>query len=173
MPDGVKPQLDRVVRALMARYGPLPSLYLLPGQGPPLLNWPATAARVEEAERLLGFALPALLKAVYLRVANGGEALCLAGIEPGARRPGFPVLPLCDIVAGYFSEVRGFPLDYEQGWPAAHVPVYAGHGCSLVSCVDCTSPEGAVWLVNEGTWTMSHPTLADYLEEAITTSGAF
>src|SRR4051794_37461774 len=103
----VKTQLDRICHSLTQRFGPLPSLYVKqPGHAVPWLRPPAKLAWVEEAERLLAFALPPLMRAIYLHVANGGEALLMVGIDPGLRRFSYQQTQCyCDLVTAYFTEV--------------------------------------------------------------------
>src|SRR6476620_1268637 len=105
---GVKPQLDRICHSLTTRFGPMPSLYVTQsGHRKPWLNRPAAAQVVEEAERSLGFALPPLLKAILLRIGNGGEALLMVGIEPGLRHRSYlETQHYCDLVMAYFTERR-------------------------------------------------------------------
>jgi hypothetical protein len=170
----VKTQLDRICHSLTTRFGPLPSLYLRqPGHRVPWLNPPAKLDRVEEAERLLGFALPPLMRAVLLCVANGGEALLMVGVDPGLRRFTYErTQTFYELVAAHRDTARGHEEHSGEPWPAGRLPIYDRHGCGLVTCVDCTTADGAVWLLNEGRWAVIAPTLAEYVEEPMTKPSA-
>jgi hypothetical protein len=91
----------------------------------------AVAKYVDGAERRLGFALPKLLRRLYLEVADGGFG------------PGYGILPLGDsgeeeTLVGGRSVARALPR-----WPARLVP-FVHWGCDVWSCVDCAHPEGAI-----------------------------
>jgi len=172
--DGVKTQLDRICHALTSRHGPLPSLDVKQeGHAIPWLHRATSPAVVEEAERRLGVALPPLLRAVLLRIANGGEAMLMVGIEPRLRHLSYSETRCyCDLVAAYFTEVRACEEEGREPWPIGRLPIFDRHGCGLVSCVDCTTPQGVVWMLNSGEWEIIAPTLVEYVEEPITPPSA-
>jgi|SRR5579875_1568566 len=91
----------------------------------------ASEEAIGEAERGLGFPIPALLKACYLRVANGGFG------------PGYGII---GVEGGYASdygnlvETHGvLKRDQEsegREWPNGLLP-FCEWGCNIFSCVDC------------------------------------
>jgi hypothetical protein len=170
--SNVKTQLDRICHALTSRFGPLPSLYLPNVDGRPWLYPPATLAAVEEAEQLLGFALPPLMRAIYTRVANGGGALSMGGLYPPLRHNPEHFVRILDVVAGSWDYAAAHPDYYHEPWPEKRVGIFY-HGCSVVSCVDCSTPEGTVWVVNEGRWYVSYPTLVEHVEGELASAWPF
>ena len=99
---------------------------------PPKRMRPATPRALVAAEGAIGFALPALLRAVYLGVANGGfgPEYGLMGTKGGARLDG-QTLETC------YREL--LDLDQENPvwrWPKGLLAV-ANYGCGMWACVDC------------------------------------
>ena len=94
---------------------------------------PPIAAKVlETAERAIGLKLPELLRAIYLKVGNGGfgPEYGIVGIKGGAKLDGY-TLETC-----YQQMLK---LDNENSvwcWPKQLLPV-ASYGCGMWSCVDC------------------------------------
>jgi len=98
---------------------------------------PCSRQVIEAAERDLGFALPAVLRDIYLHVANGGFG------------PGYGVMGVYggfkddlnhDIVEVYRIYTQGDPEDSSWIWPRGWVPI-CHWGCIIYSVVDClTSP---------------------------------
>ncbi len=92
----------------------------------------ASAEVVEEAERRLGFRIPALLKACYVRVGNGGfgPGYGIIGVEGGS---------VSD--HGNLVETHGvLKQDQEsegRAWPGGLLP-FCEWGCNIFSCVDCS-----------------------------------
>ncbi|MFD3545735.1 SMI1/KNR4 family protein [Streptomyces sp. NPDC058655] len=112
---------------------------------------PPAAGEVARAERILGFALPPLLTALYTRVGDGGF-----GPEGG-------LLPLRQAVGTYGAQrASGWR------WPEAVLPV-ADLGCAMYACVDCRSDTAQVLLFDPNTgepdlaWSVDSPSLADWL----------
>jgi hypothetical protein len=169
---GVKTQLDQIFHSLALRWGTF--LYARPG-GPPPLRRPAPRELIADAERLLGFPLPPLLREVYARVGNGGPALELAGLSPQDRRDGIEPRPFLDVVDEHFRQVElalRQPQSHPEPWPRGRLPI-SRRGDRIVYCVDCLSPEGPVWVVSEHGWARTHPRLLDYLVLAIARGGSF
>jgi hypothetical protein len=100
----------------------------------------ALPSQLEDAERALGFALPEVLRELYLRVGNGGygPGYGLIGVPGGATDDtGKNVVDL------YSAYAALDPSDPHWRWPARLLPV-AHLGCAMYACVDCTRPEAPV-----------------------------
>jgi hypothetical protein len=104
---------------------------------PPLT--PAPSEAVDEAERVVGFSFPRLLRRLYLEVANGGFG------------PGYGILGL----RGGHRDGDGYTLlDAHRLWhersgggsplPRGLLPI-CDWGCGICSFVDCTTDEGVMW----------------------------
>src|ERR1700722_464202 len=86
----------------------------------------------------MGFALPVLLKRLYLDVGNGGV---------GAR------FGLYGIAGGFAEDLQGLALPDlylsdtdSDGWPKQLVSI-CDWGCTMASAIDCSSPEGRMVFV--------------------------
>ncbi len=120
---------DDVVEAVRAarQMEPLPS--------------PATPEAVAEAEALIGFPLPPLLRRLYLEVANGGFGpdYGILGVRRGASH-------------GDFEDIAEL---YEDGPdPSGRIPaglvLLHDWGCTIWSLVDFRDPAGPMWCNHEG-----------------------
>lgn len=100
----------------------------------------ASQSNVAEAEALIGFRLPPLLRRLYLEVGNGGFG------------PGYGVLGLH---GGHTDDTRRTAVDlYRQAhvgpsawWPflkSSLLPI-CHWGCAIYSFVDCSVPSSDVW----------------------------
>ena len=93
---------------------------------------PATLESLRDAEDRMGFALPLLLKRVYLEVGNGVFG------------PGFGLYGLS---GGFAEDLQGLTLpelylsDMEYHWPEKLVSI-CDWGCTMGSAIDCSSPDG-------------------------------
>jgi hypothetical protein len=98
---------------------------------------PAELSAVEEAEARIGFAIPPLLRRLYLEVANGGFGPRgdVVGVRGGDYRGLF-----VDVVEGY----ELFWSDPDHPGPPGMVPVL-DWGCALYALIDFTDPTGPVW----------------------------
>jgi hypothetical protein len=98
------------------------------------------AQQIAEAERALGFVLPELLKALYLRVGNGGygPGYGIVGLPGGATDD--MGRNLVDLYNAYFPEN---PDDPHWRWPPALLPL-AHLGCAMYACLDCSAPDAPV-----------------------------
>jgi hypothetical protein len=106
----------------------------------PRIYPPATAALVDAAEETLGFALPPLLRRIYLEVGNGGfgPGYGLLGVLGGAvDDTGRNII---DLYRMFREPERDDPM---WQWPAQLLPI-CHLGCAMYGCVDCTDPNGAV-----------------------------
>jgi len=100
----------------------------------------ALPSQVDEAERALGFRLPEVLKALYLRIGNGGYG-------PGYGIVGLPGGATDDtgkrVVDLYAAYTAADPDDPHWKWPARLLPV-AHLGCAMYACLDCSAPDAPV-----------------------------
>jgi uncharacterized protein (TIGR02996 family) len=162
-------QLRYLRQELETRYGTLASLYDRRSQRKTRYLYPPAKYRtVAAAEKKLGFALPPLLKGVYLHLGNGGLLFCLLGLRGG--QTGFDDIGFRkrDIVAGYEGCVAyGRGMDGGLPWPVGLVPIYDGLGCGMVDYVDCTSPQGAIWRGDSGELDERLPSLLAYFKESL------
>jgi hypothetical protein len=93
---------------------------------------PVAAKALQTTERALGFKLPELLRAIYLKVGNGGfgPEYGIVGTVGGTKLDGY-TLETC-----YQNMAK---LDSENSvwrWPKRLLPL-ANYGCGMWSCVDC------------------------------------
>jgi hypothetical protein len=106
---------------------------------PRMLYPTASATDVAKAEADLGFALPHVLKRLYLEVSNGiaGFAYDIMGLDGG-----------CDSDFGTVVDAyRSFKADRESensAWPEGLLP-FCNWGCAIHSCVDCTDPADPIF----------------------------
>jgi SMI1 / KNR4 family (SUKH-1) len=129
---------------------------------------PLTESEVQEAERLLGFRLPSLLRRLYLEVSNGDfGASCMPLILPrGARNPysAETVVSLhwAPHSAGERVAMEQAGAGYFAHWPRK-VLIFLDQGCNMYSCVDCSKPELPVLYfdgnMGEGVFALEAPSL--------------
>jgi len=129
---------------------------------------PATSDALAAAESRLGFALPLLLRRLYLEVANGGfgPGPGIVGISGGwTTDHGKSIEDLYEEMSDSTTE------NPRWVWPAAHVPIVDLGGS--FACVDAASPDGRVveWNPDEldgrgrdGGWSRSFRDVAPGLE---------
>jgi SMI1 / KNR4 family (SUKH-1) len=107
---------------------------------PPLV--PATAEAVAAAEDTIGFALPPLLRRLYLEVGDGGFG------------PGYGLLGLSDghSEGGHGAGNTALGLYRREHEGPARQPCLApgllpicSWGCGIYSFVDCSQPQGPMW----------------------------
>ncbi|MFD7710989.1 SMI1/KNR4 family protein [Streptomyces sp. NPDC059785] len=132
--------------------------------GWPSLPAPLDASVIARAESTLGFPLPPLLAALYLRIGDGGFG------------PEYGLLPLLDsspsgepaAVAQYGTNRADGREDPDWPWPEGILPI-SHWGCGMYACVDCRSPDGLVLLFEPNAddageaWYVDAPSLADWL----------
>ncbi|MFD4545546.1 SMI1/KNR4 family protein [Streptomyces sp. NPDC058466] len=132
--------------------------------GWPSLPEPVDPAAITRAEAVLGFALPPLLAALYLRIGDGGFG------------PSYGLLPLLDgspsgepaAVRQYLANRKSGRKDPDWPWPSGILPI-SHWGCGMYACVDCHSPEGTVLLFEpnadeaDDAWFVDAPDLATWL----------
>jgi SMI1/KNR4 family protein SUKH-1 len=104
-------------------------------------------SEIVRAESRLGRRLPSLLRAAYSEIGNGGFG------------PGYGLLPLIlveappghETVVDIYLAFRGSGADDPAwSWPDNLVP-FCDWGCAIRSCVDCASPDGAVFTFDPNT----------------------
>ncbi|MGW7607158.1 SMI1/KNR4 family protein [Streptomyces sp. NPDC054766] len=138
---------DEVVEALktVARAGTLPP--------------PATPEAVAEAEQIIGFPLPPLLRRLYLEVANGGfgPREGILGVRGGPVQANFR-----DI-----AELYQDGPDPSGEIPAGQVLIY-DWGCTIWSLVDFADPAGGMWCTHDGAHWAQGVTLVEWLAGTVT-----
>jgi hypothetical protein len=121
---------------------------------------------ITDAERVLGFTLPPLLRELYLHVANGGFG------------PEYTLLPL--VGAGRTATAEYGPLRDTRPacWPHGLLPILEGGG-GMYAAVDCLAPDAPVLLFepNAGpddwadAWFLDSPSLAQWLTSWLDRTG--
>ena len=93
---------------------------------------PVATKALQVAERAIGFKLPELLRAIYLKVGNGGfgPAYGIVGTRRGAMLDG------CTLETCYEDMANLVKGNSVWRWPERLLPV-ANYGCGMWSCVDC------------------------------------
>lgn len=93
---------------------------------------PVAAKTLQVAERSVGFKLPGLLRAVYLKVGNGGfgPEYGIVGTKGGAKLDG------CTLETCYQNMLKLEKENSVWSWPIHLLPL-ANYGCGMWSCVDC------------------------------------
>lgn len=119
---------------------------------------PATPQAVAEAERIIGFPLPPLLRRLYLEAANGGfgPGEGILGVRGGAPQ-------------GHFADLADLPRegpDPTGQVPAGLVLLY-DWGCAIWSLADFRDPAAPIWAIDNGELFPEHLTLADWLGKAL------
>jgi hypothetical protein len=93
---------------------------------------PATTKALQVSERAIGFKLPELLRAIYLKVGNGGfgPEYGIVGTKGGAKLDG------CTLETCYQGMLNLEKENAVWRWPTRLLPL-ANYGCGMWSCVDC------------------------------------
>ena len=97
---------------------------------------PLSHAKIRDAERAIGFALPPSVRRIYAEVGDGsfGPGYGFYGLSDGTEF--FPK----ESVAYLYSLFRkGDPEDPSFAWPHMLLPI-VDWGCAIRSCVDCSMP---------------------------------
>ncbi|MFF6993863.1 SMI1/KNR4 family protein [Streptomyces sp. NPDC008313] len=132
--------------------------------GWPVLPAPVDADAPIRAEAAVGFALPPLLAALYLRIGDGGFG------------PEYGLLPLLDsapsgepaAVTQYLANREDGRQDSDRPWPEGLLPI-SHWGCGMYACVDCHSQDATVLLFEPNAdaahqaWYVDAPSLTDWL----------
>jgi len=119
---------------------------------------PAPADAVVEAEEVIGWPLPPLLRRLYLEVGNGGfgPRSGILGVKGGRPEADWP-----DIVEVH-KAFSGHPRDPSPA-PKWLVWIF-DWGCTIWSMVDCRDPAGPMWFNEEGEIAPQGITLAEWLD---------
>jgi hypothetical protein len=106
---------------------------------------PASGEALDDAERIIGYPLPALLRRLYAEVANGGFGP-FGGVE--------------GVDGGYTGNI-GMLADYAEwrdtgstdGFPAwtPGVVSFCDLGCSMWALLDCRTPGGKIMFLDQST----------------------
>ncbi|MET7598904.1 SMI1/KNR4 family protein [Streptomyces sp. NPDC004082] len=132
--------------------------------GWPSLPEPVDPSVIARAESALGFPLPALLAALYLRIGDGGFG------------PEYGLLPLLDSApSGEPAAVPQYAANRAEGlkdpdwpWPEGVLPI-SHWGCGMYACVDCRDPDGTVLFFEpnadraDDAWYVDAASLKDWL----------
>jgi hypothetical protein len=105
---------------------------------PPPWTPPATIEQLAQTESDLGFALPQLLKRMYLEVANGGfgPAYGFMSVTDDEYDPA-----LDDVyILAYHRLATSSDIDGEWQWPEKLISI-ADVGCGMRWCLDCDNEE--------------------------------
>ncbi|MFF4348158.1 SMI1/KNR4 family protein [Streptomyces sp. NPDC001530] len=115
---------------------------------------PATLEAVAEAESVIGFPLPPLLRRLYLEAANGGFGPDegILGVRGGASQADW----------NHLAETYEDGPDPSGHIPAGLVPVY-DWGCTVWPLVDFRDPAGPMWCTHEGECWPQDINLAEWL----------
>jgi hypothetical protein len=102
---------------------------------------PAPAVVVEEAESVIGYRLPPLLRRLYLEVGNGGfgPGYGIFGLRDGHRDD-----DLDWTVLDWYHYAHDAPSSDWSFLPASVLPLCLW-GCAIYSLIDCSDPEGRMW----------------------------
>jgi hypothetical protein len=119
---------------------------------------PATPEAVAEAESIIGFPLPPLLRRLYLEVANGGFGPDegVPGVRGGRFQGNW----------NHLAEIYEDGPDPTGRIPAGVVPIY-DWGCTIWSLVDFRDPAGPMWCNHQGDFWPQGINLAQWLTETM------
>jgi hypothetical protein len=128
---------DTVFEAVQERVFTGEHLDHVPGAAAPPA--PAPAEVVGEAEQIIGYRMPPLLRRLYLEVANGGfgPGYGILGLRGGHTADGRTALDL-------YRQTYDRPAPSWPARPAALLPL-CHWGCGIYSYVDCSQPDGPIW----------------------------
>jgi len=132
----VEPPAAESDGSLFAAFGSrlvrLPFLRQDPGQRPPPRLPPCPPEDVDRAEAALGVRFPLLMRRLYTEVGDGGFG------------PGDGILGLEGLAREHQSYAVELAVEQEFGeWPDGLVP-FCQLDQTLIACIDCTTPAGAV-----------------------------
>jgi hypothetical protein len=119
----------------------------------------ATAGAVQAVEEAIGCPLPPLLRRLFLEVANGGFGPGHAGIHGAPGHQGAAH-------GGDWEDLLDVHRAFRSG-PGPRVPRHMlwlhDWGCAIWSLVDCSSPQGVMWVSDQGLLACQGISLAEWL----------
>lgn len=120
---------------------------------------PAPAEVLAEAERIIGYPLPPLLRRLYTEVANGGFGpfAGIEGLRDGYTSDGPSMLEM------YLHYDEPDPDPEAPPAPPHEVLLFCDHGCAMWSLLDCRHPEGQMWWWDQGERHKCDLTLREWL----------
>lgn len=121
----------------------------------PRIGSPASSQDIANAESLLGFSVPIVIRRMYTEIGNGGWGP-VYGFEPIAIEGAKPTEN--DFVGCYLECVSEKRLLEEPGtqWPRGMVTIIA-RGCVDYELCDFIKPPHAVYLLKGDTWRPNRP----------------
>jgi hypothetical protein len=170
MDSDLLPECERLRSVVKSTFGDVGSLYGRPLDGGIALYPPVPFEAVDMAQLQLGFSLPPLLRAVYTQLGNGGQVLSLIGLDGGQQ--GFDLFRGRSLVSAYDWQDVAVRRNLKRAglfweWPDWLLPIYDGLGCGMYNLLDCSTPEGQVWLQNSGVWSVQYPSLETFFQDVL------
>ncbi|MGW9030732.1 SMI1/KNR4 family protein [Streptomyces sp. NPDC055722] len=122
---------------------------------------PASAEALAEAEGIIGYPLPPLLRRLYAEVANGGFGPFggIEGLRDGYASDGPSMLE----VYLQYDEPGPDPEEQAPPSPPHGVLLICNHGCAMWSMLDCRHPDGQMWWWDQGDRHKCDLTLRDWM----------
>jgi hypothetical protein len=117
---------------------------------------PAPDEVIREAESVIGYPLPPLLRRIYRELADGGIGP-FGGIE--GLENGFSNLPMID---GYLEWLAAEVEPGERPPPPRGVVVFCDFGCAMWALLDCRHPRGQMWWSDQDERCKLHLTLPEW-----------
>jgi hypothetical protein len=111
---------------------------------------PVTVAQISDAEKQLGFHLPALVREIYLQVGNGGfgPGYGITGLAGGYEIYDFTLVDNCLISRDAERDFAEFGMS-APGWHWEHQYImYCYWGCNVTSIIDCSQPSIPVYTLD-------------------------
>lgn len=125
----------------------------------------ASLGQIDAAEVRLGFALPRLIRRLYLEVGNGGfgpgYGRGVFGVEGGYATDICGGGSIVDVYAALRKAPPAAPT--EERWPLQLLPL-CDWGCAIWSCLDCRSDDGWIITSEDRSYTETAHRLGSWLE---------
>jgi hypothetical protein len=129
------------------------------GRGVRPLPRPASPEAIEEAERIIGYPLPPLLRRIYAEIANGG-----IGPEGGIEGlPGGYMSDALDMLQTYIEYQRAEQQPDDSPPLPPGVLFFCDFGCAKWALLDCRRPQGQMWWWDCGDRAKINFTLSEWL----------
>lgn len=132
--------LDEIIRKIRKRVSNPETAMDMDGRR--VIHPPTTLGKIKEAEAALGFPLPAVLKRLYIEVANGGfgPGYGMAGVDGCGADLGNN-----DLVALHLGRTSNRWRSTYPDWPLQALNL-AYLGCGMYVVADCSAPEVPMFL---------------------------